>query len=216
MGMSGLDESRVVEARFESREQLAEALLQDHDDGGLFIAGEHELPAGEQIRVLMRLDGIEPGLVMGATILWRRLSRGSRVPAGLGVSFADRESARFEFLRSVALSGGEAHDRAGTRFPTSIPVAYVLSRETSVRSGTIADVSEGGILLHATPPPPEAQVVVLRVRDGRSGPPVPTRVIWSGGDSAGLMVLSDRPEVRRFWDRIVAAARGDLEARLVR
>jgi len=46
MGMGTPDDARVVQARFESRQQLAESLIQDVDEGGLFIAGDHELAAG--------------------------------------------------------------------------------------------------------------------------------------------------------------------------
>lgn len=206
---------KVVEALFESRGQLAEALIQDVDNGGLFIAGERDLAAGERVQVLVRIEGIEPGLLMSATVLWRRVGRGGRAPAGVGVTFADNEGVRFEWLRSIAISGNDAQGRTGSRFPVSIPVAYVLQRETSVHSGTLVDISDGGALLHAVPAPPADQVVVIRLRDGRSGPPVPSRVVWTAGESSGLGILTDRAEVRRFWDRIVGTARADVEARLV-
>jgi Tfp pilus assembly protein PilZ len=210
-----VSEARVIVAPFESREALAEALIHDLDDGGLFIAGEHDLAAGERVQVLVRLEGIEPGLLMVATVLWRRVGRGGRAPAGVGVSFAHAEATRFAWLRSIAMSGVDARGRIASRFPVSIPVAYVLSRETSVRSGTLVDISDGGALLHAVPAPASDQVVVIRLRDGRSGPPVPSRVAWTAAESAGLGILADRAEVRRFWDRIVGAARAEIEARLV-
>ena len=216
MGMGTADEARVIQARFETRHQLAEALIQDLDEGGLFIAGDQDLAAGERVQVLIRLDDIEPGLVMKATVLWRRLSRGQRAPSGVGVAFEQEESARFHWLRGVALSGDGAQSRTGSRFPVSIPVAFVLTRETSVRSGMLVDISDGGALLHSVPAPDPQQVVVIRLRDGRSGPPVPSRVVWSADESAGLGILADRAEVRRFWDRIVGAARAGIEARLLR
>lgn len=208
-------DARVIVASFESREALAEALIYDLDHGGMFIAGEHDLAAGERVQVLVRLDGIEPGLLMLASVLWRRVGRGGRAPAGVGVSFAASEMTRFEWLRSVATSGAEARGRHSSRFPVSIPVAFVLSRETSVHSGTLVDISDGGALLHTAPAPSSDQVVVIRLRDGRSGPPVPSRVMWTTTESAGLGILADRAEVRRFWDRIVGAARAEIEARLV-
>ena len=210
-----LSDARVIVAPFESRDALAEALIHDLDDGGMFIAGEHDLAAGERVQVLVRLYGIEPGLLMAATVLWRRVGRGGRAPAGVGVSFAGTETARFTWLRSMAMSAAEAHGRLASRFPVSIPVAYVLSRETSVHSGTLVDISDGGALLHTVPAPSSDQVVVIRLRDGRSGPPVPSRVMWTATESAGLGILADRAEVRRFWDRIVGAARAEIEARLV-
>lgn len=208
-------EPRVIEARFENREQLAEALILDLEQGGLFVAGEHDLAAGEHLQVLVQLEGIEPGLLMAGTVLWRRIGRGGRQPAGVGVSFAESEVARFSWLRAIAVSRSEARGRLASRFPVTIPVAYVLSRETSVHTGTLVDISEGGALLHAIPAPPADQVVVIRLRDGRSGPPVPSRVVWTAGEASGLGILADRAEVRRFWDRIVGAARADIEARLV-
>jgi len=208
-------ERRVIEAPFESRETLAEALIQDIDDGGLFVAGDHDLAAGERVQIVVRIEGIEPGLLMSATVLWRRVGRAGRAPGGVGVSFAPNESQRFAWLRTIAMSGAEARGRGASRFPVSIPVAFVLSRETSVHSGTLVDISEGGALLHTAPAPPPDQVVVIRLRDGRSGPPVPSRVVWTAGESSGLGILADRAEVRRFWDRIVGAARAEIEARLV-
>lgn len=208
-------EPRILEAVFNARDQLAEALIQDLDPGGLFVAGEHDVAAGERVQVLIRIEGIEPGLLMSATVLWRRVGRGGRQPAGVGVSFADSENARFTWLRSIAMSSAEARGRGASRFPVSIPVAYVLSRETSVHSGTLVDISEGGALLHTAPAPTADQVVVIRLRDGRSGPPVPSRVVWTTGESAGLGILADRAEVRRFWDRIVGTAKAEIEARLV-
>jgi Tfp pilus assembly protein PilZ len=195
---------------------LAEALIQDLDAGDLFVPGHPDLGAGQRIQVMVRIDGIEPGLLMAGTVLWRRVGRGPRALSGVGVRFEQTERMRFEWLRGLALSADEARLRFAPRYPVSIPVALIRQHETSVHTGTLVDVSEVGALLHAAAAPIQGQVVVLRLRDGRSGPPVPTRVIWTATEGAGLGILTDRPEVRRFWDRVVTAARQELEARLLR
>jgi hypothetical protein len=168
------------------------------------------------VQVLVRIDGVEPGIVMRGNVLWRRLAPGPKAPAGIGVRFGAEEASRFHFLHQFATGRGAAQGREGSRYPVSIPIAFVLSADTSVRSGTLIDISETGALLHAKPAPMVGQVVVVRLRDGRSGPPIPLKVVWSQSDAAGLGILADRSDVRRFWDRVVAAARADVDARLVR
>lgn len=208
-------ESRIVEAPFATRAELADALLHDMVPGGLFVAGEHDLTSGQQVEVLVRLEGIEPGLLMAATVSWRRVGRGGREPPGTGVSFLQRDASRFRWLLAVAVSNHEAHWRRAPRFPTNVPVAFLPSGAVSVHAGTLSDVSEGGALLHAPRTPPLEQVLVFRLRDGASAPPVPARVVWARDETCGLEILAGRVDVQRFWDRVVTAARAGVEARLI-
>lgn len=208
--------TRILEAAFDDPRQLAGALVPEVEPGGLFVAGDHDLTAGERVQVLVRLHGVEPGLLLSATVSWRRAGGRGGLPAGVAVRLAATESPRLEWLRAVAASDRSPRERRAPRFPVSIPVGFVLSSEPVVLSGTLLDVSEGGALLHGAPAPPPGRVVVVRLRDGRSGPPVPLRVVWTASDASGLCVLDDRSEVHRFWVRVVRVARADVEARLVR
>lgn len=208
-------EPRVVEASFTTRGQLGDALLHDLDPGGLFVAGEHDLTSGQRVQVLLRLEGIEPGLLMSATVSWRRIGRAGPAPGGTGVRFLPSESARFAWLLAVAVSNQEARGRRAPRFPVALPIHLVLSRASSVHAAVLVDVSDCGARLHTPQPPPLDQVVVFRLRGLDAGPPVPARVAWTAGESCGLEVLADRVDVQRFWDRFVAAARAGIDARVI-
>lgn len=199
----------VLDTCFGSRGELAEALLHDADGGGLFVAGEHPVSAGDPVRLRIRVEGIEPGLIVRAVVLWRRIARGAGPPSGIGVRFDASDRHRWVFLRDLA-SGAAATRRSSGRVPATVSVAFVKPGDTAVHRGCLTELSETGAQLQCTAAPVVDSIIILRLRDGRSGPPLPMRVVWARGDVAGLCLARDRDDANRFWHRIYESASAEL------
>ena len=84
-----------------------------------------------------------------------------------------------------------------------VAVAFVATDDETLRVGVLTDLAARGARLTATSPPEKDTVVALRLRSPRSAPVVAARVIRREGQDTWLEILSDRPDVLRFWEDLV-------------
>jgi len=118
--------------------------------GGLFVATEQPLAAGDRVLMEIHIQGAPNGVYLDATVRWSRRSAGAAKgrPAGMAVEFGEDNLKRVTFLRRMARGEvTEALTRRKRRTPLEVPAT--LSGGSSSYKGVLRDISHGGAFIAA-------------------------------------------------------------------
>jgi len=141
---------RILVDRYRSTEELSERYLAQFEHGGIFYPTREPLPLGEVLVLDFRIPNLRDKLLVRGMVAWRRPGRRrTGVRAGIGVEFLATESAKRDFL--LTLASKDAEDLTGQRrfrrLPTEIRVDWRIPETPTRRLSQLDDIGPGGAFI---------------------------------------------------------------------
>jgi hypothetical protein len=209
-----------MEAAFDSRAALREALLDTFAEGGIFVEGNYEVTSGSPVTVRVAVGDLAVGVFLEGLVQWRRVGpavRSAGIAPGVGIRMLASEQERFQFLTKVANEQAEGSGRAEWRYPTELKAFLSPSGRSTGRivHAVLRDVSPHGGLVSVPTKLAVAQIHSFEFQFEGEVHSVPARIVWSSDDRAGMAMVLDKPEDRATWSRLAGDAITRFEARRV-
>lgn len=138
---------RHLTLRFDSASKLQQYLLSDQPLGGVFSATQDSFELGEPVLVTICLPDVPEGVVLAATVIWRRQAtkwRSSLVP-GVGLGFTAGSEPQLRFLMELLAGTVVATRRRWPRHQLELPVEVTAGGEAY--PATTRDIGAGGMFV---------------------------------------------------------------------
>jgi Tfp pilus assembly protein PilZ len=203
---------RYLTLRFDSAKKLAAYLLEDQEHGGVFCATDEPFELGELVRVTICLPGVPEGVVLAASVVWRRRptrGRTSLIP-GVGLGFGEQCQPQIRFLEELVAGGHAATRRSWPRHPIELPVE-VRGPDQAPTPASTGDFGLGGMFVRFDGRCPVGDAIDVDVFPADAGKPVPFsgRIAWarcSGPDAGfGMAFHPGDTRLRRLAELIILA-----------
>lgn len=150
--------------------------------GGLFVPTTRALAEGQDVVVSVRLGRRSSPVLLRGLVAWRRTGKHStKTRAGVGVSFAETERAKRDYLLACARGEGPAGSaRKHQRLPVDLPVQWQVSGTREEQCGVMRDIGKGGAFVSTAAPLSHGLDVILMVSSPGAEVPTPVsgRVAW--------------------------------------
>jgi len=181
--------------------------------GGLFVAGDLDLPLGEPLDLELHFSEEQVVFRVRAVARWRRAqSTHKSVPPGVGVEFSSDDRAAQRLLLDFARGANiTLVERSARRFGVQMPARYRGADGRMVTEVT-DDVSEGGAFIRSANPPEVGTTVQIKLLPDRSifGVGVKAVVAWrrvDGRSGFGVEFLFDTARRRGRVLKVLSSVR---------
>jgi Tfp pilus assembly protein PilZ len=187
-------------------EEWRAAYFEHAPAGGVFVPARKELTIGTRVDV--EIDVLTDIFHLEGKVVWRRLQRGRGLREGVGVAFLPNEKGALARLLAH-FEHRYTPPRESRRVPLELKIHY--NTFFSLARDAATDLSEGGMRVQSSAPPPVGHPVVLVVWPPRSFRPLRLtgQVVWRSQDEYGVRFTGSAARERARLEALVLRARVD-------
>lgn len=156
----------ILQAKYERRSDLAQALQPDPPPGILRVRGRAEINLG--CEVIVDVSFAESRLHVLLSGYVSRIGTEEAAPDGtreIAVAFFEREASKLRYLQELAASQRVVEEqRSSRRLPVKLTSRWRARRDGSWQHATVEDISQGGAFAQTNDPPPVGSKVTVEVQ----------------------------------------------------
>jgi len=155
-----------LKVQFVYAEGFFELKTEDLSLGGMFIATDHLVPVGENIRVVLHIPGDQPSVKAVCEVVRVVEEPSPGQPAGLGVRFSEMDegsaTAIRDYLGKMVSEERDSQDLDRRRSPRIERLVKLRFQSTDTFGTSLArDISTGGAFIQTVETPPEGSRIQI-------------------------------------------------------